>query len=82
MEDITLNLPDDVLDTIRSEVRSGAYASESEVVSAALRLFAEEQDHQAVLDAIRAKVAASLADPRPPVSLDEARRRLIRTRVT
>ena len=52
-----------------ARVRSGAYSSISEVVRAGLRALDREE---ALMDALlRAKVEASMADPRPDVSADD-----------
>ncbi|MBB4640854.1 type II toxin-antitoxin system ParD family antitoxin [Rhizorhapis suberifaciens] len=51
-------------------VDSGRYASISEVVRAGLRALDREE---ATLDALlKAKLEEALADPRPPVPMDEA----------
>jgi len=54
----------------RARVESGRYTSMSEVVRAGLRALEREET---ALDAlIKAKVEETLADPRPPVPLEEA----------
>lgn len=53
-----------------ARVRSGAYASMSEVLRAGLRALDREE---AVLDAVlKARVEEALNDPRPPVPIDAA----------
>jgi antitoxin ParD1/3/4 len=53
-----------------TRVRDGLYSSVSEVVRAGLRaLDREEEAFEAIL---KAKVAEALADPRPPVPIDQA----------
>jgi antitoxin ParD1/3/4 len=50
-------------------VRDGEYASVSEVVRAGLR--ALEREDELFDEILKAKVAESLADTRPPVSIEE-----------
>ena len=54
---------------VEDRVKSGAYASASEVMRAALRALDREE---AALDAwLRQRVEESLADPRPDIPADE-----------
>jgi antitoxin ParD1/3/4 len=58
---------------IREKVEDGSFGSASEVIRAALRAFQrEEEEHAERLASIRARVKASIEDPRPAVPLDQA----------
>ena len=58
---------------IREKVASGSYASASEVIRAALRaLQKDDQEHAERIASIKARIKASVEDPRPPVPLEEA----------
>lgn len=75
---LSITLPNDMADAIRERVRSGQYASESEVIRDGLRaLFSREQ---AVESWLREEVAAAydelVADPNDVVTADEVRARL------
>lgn len=70
---ITVTLGD-LQQGVRARVRSGAYASASEVMRAALR--ALDREEAAVEDWLRRRVDESLADPRPNVSADKVFKRL------
>jgi antitoxin ParD1/3/4 len=59
---------------VERRVRGGEYASASEVVRAGLR--ALDREDEQFDEILRAKVAEALADPRPPISSDELRRRM------
>ena len=59
---------------VQSRVKSGAYASASEVMRAALR--ALDREETAINDWLRKKVDESLADPRPNVPADTVFKRL------
>jgi antitoxin ParD1/3/4 len=59
---------------VEKRVREGRYASASEVIRDGLRALDREDE---LFDQIlKAKVLEALADPRPPISSDELRRRL------
>ncbi len=58
---------------IREKVEDGSFGSASEVVRAALRAFQrEEEEHAERIASIKARIKASVEDPRPPVPMEEA----------
>jgi len=59
---------------VKARVKSGAYASASEVMRAALR--ALDREEAAVNDWLRGRVDESLADPRPSIPADHVFKRL------
>jgi antitoxin ParD1/3/4 len=59
---------------VKARVKSGAYASASEVMRAALR--ALDREEAAVNDWLRQRVEESLADPRPSIPADKVFKRL------
>lgn len=75
---MSITLPNEMADAIKSHVESGAYASESEVIRDGLRaLFARED---AVESWLRTEVAAAYdevhADPSRSISSEKLRARL------
>ncbi len=69
---LSISLPAEVVDAINARVEAGAYGSASDVVQAAMRALAEQdEDGAARIASIRARVQASLDDPRPRLSADE-----------
>jgi antitoxin ParD1/3/4 len=75
---LSITLPIDMADALRERVRSGAYASESEVVREGLRaLFARDQAVKAWLrEEVAAAYDAVAADPSRAVSAQSVRARL------
>lgn len=72
-EKISVTITPDQLRQVRSSVERGEYASASEVMRAALRLWTQQRlEDEERLASIRARVRRSLDDPRPDVSLEEA----------
>lgn len=72
MEKISVTLPADMVRLIRERVSSGAYASASEVVGEAVRLWeAQGREHDERIADIRARIQRSLADPTPSAPMDE-----------
>lgn len=83
-EKISITLTPEMNRLIKQRVEAGDFASSSELIREALRVWQKrEEEHSERLAAIRARLQNSLDDPRPPVSLDEARtdfRRHVATR--
>jgi antitoxin ParD1/3/4 len=62
---------------VQDKVASGAYASESEVVSAGLRALERQERHETETEEwLRHRVPQSLADPRPSQPAEEVFSRL------
>ncbi len=61
-------------DKVEKRVRDGHYASASEVIRDGLR--ALDREDELFEQILRAKIVEALADPRPPISSDEMKRRL------
>lgn len=71
-EKLSVTLPRELADLVRRRVEAGDYASDSEVIQEALRLWqAHDESRHRRLDALREKVGRSLDDPRPSVPGDE-----------
>ncbi|MGV1905038.1 type II toxin-antitoxin system ParD family antitoxin [Agrobacterium cavarae] len=78
-EKISITMTPEMLRMIRETVDAGEYASTSEVVRDAMRVWQRErQEHAERLNAIRARVCRSFEDPRPSLSADEAEAELRR----
>jgi antitoxin ParD1/3/4 len=72
-EKISITLTPDMLRAIRESVEAGEYASTSEALRDAVRVWQRQRSEDAErLTAIRTRVRRSLEDPRPCVPLDEA----------
>ncbi|AYG61334.1 ribbon-helix-helix domain-containing protein [Rhizobium jaguaris] len=71
-EKLSITLPSEMVAAIKSRVDAGAYASTSEVLRAAMRVWLrEEAEYEERIAAIRSRVKASLDDPRPDISLED-----------
>ena len=75
---LSITLPNDMADGLRERVRSGEYASESEVIREGLRaLFARDQAVEAWLrEEVAAAYDAVVADPSRAVAAQAVRARL------
>ena len=64
VERLSITLPMDMARLIRAKVEGGSYASNSEVIREAMRLWQEREQMQAErLASVRARIAAADADP-------------------
>ena len=78
-EKLSITLPAEMVAVIKKQVDTGRYASTSEVLRQAMRAWIrDEEEHAERLRAIRARIARSLNDPRPSVSLEDTIDRLER----
>ncbi len=72
-EKISITMTPEMLRIIRDTVTAGEYASTSEVVRDAMRVWQRErQEHAERLNAIRARVRRSFDDPRADLSEQDA----------
>jgi antitoxin ParD1/3/4 len=63
-EKFSIRLPEDVAQLVHEQVHSGAYASESELITSALRVWqARQRERESRLASIRAKIAEAAEDP-------------------
>lgn len=71
-EKLSITLPRDLAEMVRRQVELGDYASNSEVIRDALRLWQERKEASARRrEWLRGKVERSLADTRPSLDADE-----------
>jgi antitoxin ParD1/3/4 len=76
-EKLSITLPADMARMVRDKVEGGAYASNSEVIREALRVWQEREAVKAHrMEEIREKIADSVNDPRPSLTDKEVNRRL------
>ena len=76
-EKISITLTPEMNRAIKLRVDAGDFASSSELIREALRVWQRrEEEHQEKLAAIRGKLQSSIDDSRPSVSLDAAFERL------
>ena len=73
IEKMSITLPRDLAERVRVKVAAGEYASQNEVVRAALRLWQKcEDQHERKRAALRDKIGRSLDDPSPPLDEEAA----------
>jgi len=77
-QQMSITMPNDMVDVVKAKVRSGEYASESEVIRDGLRaLMARDRAVDAWLhDQVGTAYDALKADPSRAVTLDQIRARL------
>lgn len=77
IEKLSITLPTEMVNAIKSRVEAGSYASTSEVLREAVRTWLRlEEEHQERIDGLRARVQRSLEDPQPNLSGRQVRERL------
>lgn len=76
-EKISITLTRDMLRAVRDSVEAGEYASTSEAMRDAVRIWQRQRIEDAErLASIRARIRRSLDDPRPDLGEDEVEARL------
>lgn len=76
-EKISITMTPEMLRLIRESVEAGEYASTSEVIRDAMRLWQRRrEEHAETLKSIKASIRRSLDDPRPSLSEEEAYARM------
>jgi len=71
-EKISITLTPEMLRLVEAAVEAGEFASVSEALRDAVRAWQREREERAErLEAIRARIRRSLADPRPPLTMEE-----------
>lgn len=77
VEKLSITLPSEMVDAIKSRVEAGSHASTSEVIREAMRTWLRlEEEHEKRLEGLRARVKHSLEDPRPNLTGQQVRARL------
>jgi antitoxin ParD1/3/4 len=78
-EKVSVTMTSEQMQVIRETVQSGEFASTSEAMRDAVRVWQRQRIEDAErLEAIRARVRRSINDPRPSLSADEAEAELTR----
>jgi antitoxin ParD1/3/4 len=76
-EKISITMTPEMMQVIRASVASGEFASTSEVMRDAVRIWQRErQEHAERLDAIRQRVRSAVDDTRPNLSAPQVQERL------
>jgi antitoxin ParD1/3/4 len=71
-EKISITMTSEQLRAVRESVAAGEYASTSEVLRDAVRLWQRQRQEDAErLEGIRARIRRSLDDPRPSLTLEQ-----------
>jgi len=77
IEKLSITLPTEMVTAIKARVEAGSYASTSEVLREAMRLWLQqEEEYEERMASIRARIERSLNDPRPNLTSAEMRERL------
>jgi antitoxin ParD1/3/4 len=73
-EKISITLTPEMNRMIKQRVEKGDFGSTSELIREALRVWQKREDeHHESLKAIRARLQASMDDPRPSMSVEDVR---------
>ena len=73
-EKISITLPPEMNRIIKERVDAGEFSSTSEVIREALRLWQQrEEERRLRLTDIRTRIELAINDPRPSLSVEEAR---------
>lgn len=76
-EDRTITVSEETARLIHERVDDGSFASPAKVIGAAMEaLKREERENAKHFAAVKARIKASVEDPRPPVPLEEAFERI------
>ena len=76
-EKVSITMTPEMMRVIRASVESGEYASTSEALRDAVRIWQRErEEHAERVDAIRARIHRSVADPRPSIGINESQGRI------
>lgn len=76
-EKISITMTPEMLRLIRESVDAGEYASTSEVIRDAMRLWQRQrEEHAETIKSIKARIRLSLDDPRPSLSSEEMKLRM------
>jgi antitoxin ParD1/3/4 len=76
-EKISITMTPEMMQVIRASVVSGEFASTSEAMRDAVRIWQRDrEEHSARMEAIRQRVRKSVDDPRPSLSASEVNDRL------
>ncbi|MDB5525974.1 MAG: type toxin-antitoxin system ParD family antitoxin [Rhizobium sp.] len=71
-EKISITMTPEMLRVIRESVDAGEYASTSEVIRDAMRLWQRQrEEHAETIKSIKARIRRSLDDPRPDLTGEE-----------
>lgn len=76
-EKISITVTPEMNRMIKQRVEAGDFASSSELIREALRVWQKlEEEHQERIAEIRARIKLSMDDPRPSLPTEEVRKRL------
>jgi antitoxin ParD1/3/4 len=76
-EKLSITMTAEMLREIRASVASGEFASTSEAMRDAVRLWQRERQERAErLESIRARIRQSVDDPRPPLTMQQLKDRM------